>query len=117
MERTASEEVLRFIELLTNLSGQLGEIFRTGNIAAISDMNKTIKEMYRLQHGSGDSALQAVEEDCQVIYGNFDMMIAVLRTTENGVIDEGAQKALGKFLHNINEAAVNIAVTYGLVSN
>lgn len=115
MEQEANKEVLDFIKELTALSGQLGEIFRTGNAAKISEMNRTVKEMYRIQHQSEEYALQSVDEDCKVIYGNFDMLIAVLRTTENGEIDRGAQKAVGKFLHNINEAVVNIASAFGLV--
>lgn len=43
------------------------------------------------------------------------MIIRLLRTTEDGVIDAAAQKALNKFLHNIDEAVVNIAAAVGLV--
>lgn len=115
MEQDMNKEVSEFIGRLTELSRQLGEIFRTGDIGTLSAMNKTVKEMYRIQHGCKASALQSVDEECKVIYGNFDMLIAVLRTTENGEIDKGAQTAIGKFLHNINEAVVNIAAMYGLV--
>lgn len=59
--------------------------------------------------------LKALDPECVVIYENFDMIIKVLRTTEDGVIDEGAQKAINKFLHNIDEAVVNIAGAVGLV--
>lgn len=110
-----TKEVADFLDRLTHLSKQLGEIFRTGNIALLLEMNGTVKELYRIQHGSSHSALQAVEEECKVIYGNFDMMIAVLKTTEDGEIDKGAQGAIGKFLHNINDAVVNIASMFGLI--
>ena len=43
------------------------------------------------------------------------MIVKILRTTEDGVIDSGAQKAINKFLHNIDEAVVNIAGAVGLV--
>ena len=53
--------------------------------------------MHDLQHGSDDKILQALDPECVVIYENFDMIVKVLRTTEDGVIDAGAQKALNKF--------------------
>ena len=43
------------------------------------------------------------------------MIIAVLRTTENGEIDKGAQKAIDKLLRNIHKATVNIAGAFGLI--
>ncbi len=110
-----TQEIIDFIDRLTELSGQLGEVYKTGNIALLSDMNRTVKELYRIQHGSEQSALKDIDGECDVIYGNFDMLVAVLKTTENGEIDKGAQTAIGKFLHNINEAVVNIAAMFGLV--
>lgn len=115
MENEITKEVQEFIDALTALSAQLGNIFRSGDISILGEMNTTIKRMYRVQHGSTQSALSNIEEECKVIYGNFDMMIAVLRTTEEDEIDRGAQKAIGKFLHNINEATVNIAAMFGLI--
>ncbi len=112
----ASKPLTEFVEQLTRLGGTMAELFKSGNIALISELNAAIKEMYRLQHGSGDKVLQALEPECAVIYGNFDMIVEVLRTTENGVIDAGAQTALNRLLHNINGAVVNIATALGLVS-
>ena len=43
------------------------------------------------------------------------MIVSVLRTTENGVIDAGAQTALNRLLHNIDRAVIRIAQTYGLI--
>ena len=43
------------------------------------------------------------------------MIVKVLRTTEDGVIDAGAQKALNKFLHNVDAAVIEIAQAFGLV--
>ena len=110
-----NKEVLAFIEQLVALNKQIAEAFKTGNVALFTDMNRAIKEMYRLQHGKEDDAFKTIDPDCEVIYRNFDMMIAVLRTTENGEIDAGAQSALNKFLHNIHDATVNIASLFGLI--
>lgn len=115
MESQASKEALNFIGKVAELNRELADVFNSGNVELFTQMNATIKEIYALQHGSEDYILQSVDEDCAVIYGNFDMIIAVLRTTEDGVIDKGAQKALDKFLHNIHEATVNIAGTFGLI--
>ena len=43
------------------------------------------------------------------------MIVKVLRTTEDGVIDNRYTYRLNKFLHNIDEAVVNIAAAVGLV--
>ena len=111
----ASKQLTEFVEQLTRLGGTMAELFKSGNVALFSEMNAAIKEMHRLQHGSGDKVLQALEPECAVIYGNFDMIVQVLRTTENGEIDAGAQGALNRLLHNINGSVVNIATALGLV--
>lgn len=104
-----------FCGQLVRLNAAMKELFDSGNVELFAEMNAAIKEMYRIQHGSEDAALAAAEEDCNVIYQNFDMIVAVLRTTENGEIDAGAQKAINKFLHNIDAAVLNVAAVYGLV--
>ncbi len=109
------QEVQRFSEQLVRLNATMKELFTSGNVALFTEMNGAIKEMYRIQHGSKEPALTAIEDDCRVIYGNFDMIVKVLRTTEEGVIDRGAQTALNKFLHNIDEAVVAIASAFGLI--
>ena len=111
----ASKEVVAFTEQLIRLNATMKELFESGNVSLFTEMNRAVKEMHRIQHGSEDIVMQAIEPECVIIYGNFDMLIAVLRTTEEGVIDAGAQKALNKFLHNIDEAVVNIAASLGLV--
>ncbi len=108
-------ELTAFIGQLAELNRELVEIFHTGNAGLFTDLNRTIKEMYRLQHGKEDDAFMTIGPDCEVIYRNFDMLVAVLRTTENGEIDRGAQTAVNKFLHNITDAACNIAAIFGLV--
>ncbi len=109
------ERLTAFIELLAQLNKELAAIVRTGDPSVLGDMNATVKGMYAIQHGNEDDAFQTIDPDCEVIYRNFDMIVAVLKTTENGEIDAGAQKALNKFLHNINEAVINIVTLFGLV--
>lgn len=109
-------QVIAFLNEFTELYRSLTEICQSGNILLFTQINKTVKEMYRIQHGSEDPALCAIDEDCKVIYGNFVMIIAVLRTTENGEIDAGAQTALNRLLRNINRAAIGIAQAFGLIS-
>lgn len=109
------DELTQFVQYLVALNGTMKELFASGNIELFSEMNKTIKQMHRIQSSSKDKALMAIEPECNMIYANFDMVVKVLRTTEDGVIDEGAQRAINKFLHNIDEAVVNIAKAFGLV--
>ena len=108
------QALIEFIKQLSALNGEIVGLLDTGNVELFTDMNQTVKELYRLQHGSEDDAFVTIDPDCEVIYRNFDMIIAVLRSTEDGVIDAGAQKAINKFLHNIHEAVVNIVSLFGL---
>ena len=116
MDGEASKEVTEFLTQLVRLNGTMQQLFATGNVALFTEMNDAIKKMHAVQHGNRDAVLEALDPECVVIYGNFDMIIKILRTTEDGVIDGGAQKAINKFLHNIDEAVVNIARAVGLVS-
>lgn len=115
MENTENKQTVAFIQQLYALNQTVAAIFRSGDMELFTQLNQIVKEMYALQNGSEEIPLQAVEEDCQVIYKNFDMIVSVLRTTEEGVIDAGAQSALNKFLHNIHEASVLIATAFGLI--
>ncbi len=115
MEQQANGAHLAFMEQLVRLNGAMAELFKHGNLELFTEMNKAIKEMYAVQHGAEDEVFKAIDPDCEVIYRNFDMIIAVLRTTEDGSIDRGAQTALNKLLHNIDEAAVNIASLLGMI--
>ena len=110
-----NRSLTEFVEQLVRLGGTLGELFKSGNVALFTEMNAAIKEMYRLQHGSQDRVLQALEPECAVIYGNFDMIVEVLRTTENGEVDLGARGAVNRLLQNINSSVVNIATALELV--
>lgn len=115
MEEEISKEVADFLAQLVRLNGTMKELFSSGNVALFTEMNAAIKQMHALQHGSKDAVFEAIDPECVVIYGNFDMIVSVLKTTEDGVIDAAAQKAINKFLHNIDEAVVNIAAAVGLV--
>ena len=110
-----NDQIIKFVDSLVSLCKQMGLIFKTGNIALLSDMNRTVKEMHAIQHGSEETELIAVDEDCEVIYRNFDMIVGILKSLENGEVDPAAQLAINKFLHNVNTAALNIANTFGLV--
>ncbi len=109
-----NNELVAFVELLAQLGKELETLFTSGDVRALSDMNATVKEMYRIQHGNEDDAFRTIDPDCEVIYRNFDMIVAVLRTTENGEVDRGAQTAVNKFLRNITEAVGNIVTLFGL---
>ena len=115
MDNEVSKETAEFLTQLVRLNATMKELFSSGNVMLFPEMNDAIKRMHAVQHGSKDKVLEALDPECVVIYGNFDMIVKVLRTTEDGVIDVGAQKAINKFLHNIDEAAVNIAAAVGLV--
>lgn len=112
---TQTNDLQKFCEQLVRLNAAMKELFDRGDPALFTEMNAAIKEMHRIQSASGNAALTAIEPECKMIYANFDMIVKVLRTTEDGVIDAGAQTALNKFLHNIDEAVVNIAKAFGFV--
>ena len=104
-----------FCEQLVRLNATMKELFEKGNLALFTEMNLAIKEMHRIEVTSKDETFELLRGDTEIIYKNFDMIIAVLRTTEDGEIDEGAQGALNRLLHNIDTAVVNIATTLHLV--
>ena len=109
------EELTKFIELLVRVNGCLKNLFQSGDPRLFTDLNQAVKELHAVQSASEEVALSAIEPECKIIYSNSDMIVKVLRTTEDGVIDAGAKKALNKFLHNIDEAVVNIAMAFGLI--
>ena len=114
MDNGLSKATEEFLVQLVRLNGTMKELFASGNVALFSEMNDAIKKMHAVQHGSTDSVLSALDPECAVIYGNFDMIVKLLRTTD-GEIDPAAQKGLNKLLHNIDEAVVNIAAAVGIV--
>ena len=110
-----NKDLLEFCAQLVRINGAMAELFQSGNVALFGEINAAVKALHAVQHESSDPVLQAVSEECKIIYVNSDMIVEVLRTTEDGVIDTGAQKALNKFLHNIDDAVVNIAKALDLV--
>ena len=110
-----NKELLEFCTQLVRINGVMAELFSSGNVQLIGELNAAVKALHTVQSASNDPVLQAVNEECKIIYVNSDMIVEVLRTTEEGVIDAGAQTALNKFLHNIDEAVVNIATALGLI--
>ena len=127
MEEQASQVTMDFAAQLIALSRVIVDIFKTNDLDRLPEMNRIIKEMYRLQHDSEDPAMQTIDVEANVIYTNFDMLVKVLKTAETDGDLPSLQNAVNKFLHNINEATVNIAqygvalthssVTYVLVSS
>ena len=109
------DDLQLFAQQLVRLNATMKELFDKGNLALFTEMNQAIKEMHRIEATSKEPVLKALHADTEIIYKNFDMIIAVLRTTEDGEIDEGAQTALNRLLHNIDTAVVSIATALELV--
>ena len=104
----------RFIELLSMLNKQCVEMLTTGNLKILPKMNDVVEEMYALQHNGTEEAYTAIEEDAQTIYKNFDAAAQMLKSNENGRIDNATNGAVKMFLKNIFQATVNIVHAYGL---
>ena len=104
----------RFIQLLADLNRQSAEMIKTGNMRILPDMNKTIEEMYSIQHGGEEDAYTAIEEEMQIICKNFDAILAMLQSNETSRPDKATSTAVKKFLHNIFDATVRIIYAYGL---
>ena len=109
------DDLQAFSEQLVRLNATMKELFDKGNLALFTEMNLAIKELHRIEISSKEEALELLHADTEIIYKNFNMIIAVLRTTEDGEIDAGAQVALNRLLHNIDTAVVRIATTLNLV--
>lgn len=112
---TETNDLQQFCEQLVRLNAAMKELFDKGNLALFTEMNAAIKEMHRIQVTSKEPALASLDREGEIIYKNFDMIIAVLRTTEEGEIDSGAQTALNRLLHNIDNAVIEIAKALELV--
>ena len=104
----------RFIQLLADLNHQSAEIIKTGNMEILPAMNKTVEEMYSIQHGGTEDAYTAIEEDMQAICKNFDAITTMLQSNEGDRPDKATSNAVKKFLHNIFDATVRIIYAYGL---
>ncbi len=109
-----NEKLQRFIQLISDLNNQTVEILRTGNIELLYPMNDTIEEMYSIQGGAKEEEYLAVEEDCQIIYKNFNAIITMINSNEGESLQGVTSEAVRKFLHNIFDANVRIVHIYGL---
>ncbi len=107
--------VLEFCTQLARVNRALAELYRTGDPSHFTELNGAVKALHAVESTAKEPVLEAVREECKVIYVNSDLIVKLLRTTEDGVIDKGAQKGLDKFMHNIDSAVVNIAGALGLV--
>lgn len=99
-----NEKLQRFIQLLSDLNHETAEVFSTGKTDIFHKMNDTILEMYSIQHTGEEEAYTAIEEDCQIIYQNFNAIIAMLKSNESIFIDNATNTAVKKFLQNIFDA-------------
>ena len=68
MEEQASQVTIDFAKQLIELSRVIVDIFKTSDLDRLPSMNRIIKEMYRLQHGSEDPAMQTIDVEANVIY-------------------------------------------------
>ena len=113
-ELEGNEKLQRFIQLLADLNGETVEMIKTGNMQILYAMNDTVEEMYAIQSVGQEDAYTAIEEDMQIICKNFNAMVAMINSNENGKIDQATSVAVNKFLRNIFDANVRIVVAYGL---
>ena len=104
----------RFIELLAQLNHLSAEAIQTGKLELLPQMNQVIKEMHDIQSVGEEEAYTAIEDDAQAIYKNFDAAAQMLKSNENGRIDNATNGAVKMFLKNIFQATVNIVHAYGL---
>ena len=103
----------RFVELLADLSREASEMLKTGDLALLYEMNDTVEEMYSIQNGSEEKIYKAIDEPAQVIYHNFNDLVALAEKCEGNWSEEESAMAYG-CLKNIFEANVEIIVAYGL---
>lgn len=109
-----NEKLQRFIRLLCDLNHQCVDILKTGNTELLYPMNDTVEEMYQIQSQGTEDAYTAIDEDAQIIYKNFNAVIAMLSSNEEGKTDAATAGAIKKFVHNIFDANVRIVLAYGL---
>ena len=109
-----NEKLQRFIFLLSELNHKTAEILQSGDVKILAQINPVIEEMYSIQHVGEEDAYTAIEEDMQVIYGNFNAIIAMMDTNESVFIDNATNVAVKKFLRNIFDATGRTVYAYGL---
>ena len=110
-----NEKLQRFIRLLSDLNHEIAEVFSTGRTEVFSRMNETVLEIHSIQQNGTEEAYTAIEEDCQIIYRNFDAIVAMLKSNESLFFDNATNTAVKKFLENMFGALLHILQSYGLV--
>lgn len=114
VELVGNEKLQRFIQLLANLNHAAAEMLKTGSTRYLATMNDVIEEMYSIQNGSKAEEYTAIDEDAQIIYKNFDAMVAMLKSNDSDTPDMATNVTVKHFLRNIFEANVRIIRDYGL---
>ena len=110
-----NEKLQRFIRLLSDLNHEIAEVFSTGRTEVFSRMNETVLEIHSIQQNGTEETYTAIEEDCQIIYRNFDAIVAMLNSNESLFFDNATNTAVKKFLENMFGALLHILQSYGLV--
>ena len=77
-------------------------------------MNETVEEMHAIQSVGTEDAYTAIEEDMQIIYQNFNAVVAMIKSNEKVFADKATSEAVKKFVKNIFDANVRIVYAYGL---
>ena len=113
-ELEGNVQLQRFIQLLADLNHETVTMIKTGDMKLLYKMNDTVEEMHSIQSVGEEDAYTAIDEDAQIIYKNFNAMVAMVESNENGKLDDATSLAVKKFLHNIFDANVRIIVAYGL---
>lgn len=114
-ELIGNEKLQRFIQLLADLNHRTAEILKSGETYRLIAMNETIEEMYAIQNGATEEEYTAIDNDCQIIYKNFNAVVAMLQSNEQDIPDAATSLSVHKFLRNIFDANVRIIRAYGLV--
>ena len=109
-----NEKLQRFIQLLANVNHAAAEMLKTGNTRYLAPLNDAIEDMYSIQNGSEAEEYVAIDEDAQIIYKNFDAMVAMFQSNEKDTPDLATNVTVKHFLRNIFEANVRIIRDYGL---
>ena len=91
----------RFIQLLADLNHQTADMIRGGDMRILSKMNDTVEEMYAIQSKGTEDAYTAIDEEMQIIYKNFNAMVAMVNSNEGGKMDAATSVAVKKFLKHI----------------
>ena len=114
VELEGNENLQRFIQLLCDLNNEAAELLKSGNMETLFAMNDTVEEMFGIQNGSEAVEYTIIDEDCQIIYKNFNAIITMIQSNESDEMDAATSEAVKMFVKNIFEANVRIVRTYGL---